>query len=101
MANPSNEIVMETTVYTKIVDDIDKSGQALLESNEYVTPDEVCLKNVVVPDYKVAYEATIDSITNLQGRTETVVKLMRNIKTNYDKKVDEDSSTKLKTSSGG
>ncbi|WP_026653623.1 hypothetical protein [Butyrivibrio proteoclasticus] len=100
MANSGNDIKMDTTVYTQIVDNIDNLGKSLLESNEYVEPDAECLLNVVVPDYKVAYESTIDSITSLQERTETVVTLMRNIKTNYDEKIDQDMSDQLNDAAG-
>lgn len=100
MSNSGNDIKMETTVYTQIVDNIESSGKSLLESNEYVEPDSECLSNVVIPDYKVAYESTIDSITNLQERTETVVTLMRNIKTNYDEHVDQNMSDQLGNASG-
>ena len=100
------EIVIDPDKYEKIVKDIDDKGTAILTKTDYVqVNDTETLSNCVIPDYKVAYESMIDEINNLMGRKETIVKLMNNIKDNYDKQVDEAKSQQLQnassSSSGG
>lgn len=101
-----NEIVIDPKKYAQIVKDIDDKGTAILSKTDYVAMDDTeTLANCVIPDYKVAYESMIDSINDLIGRKDTIVKLMNNIKENYDQKVDEAKSQQLNnassSSSGG
>ena len=95
------EIKMDTDVYSDIVGRIEQSSQELLDINDkgYIEPDEECLLNVVIPDYKVAYESLIDSIRNFQTQNTNVVDLMNVIKENYEDKIDKQKSDELKENS--
>ncbi|MBP3239869.1 MAG: hypothetical protein J6M92_04890 [Oribacterium sp.] len=96
-----SEIVMDVDIYQGIVDRIETNSQELLDINDkgYVEPDAECLKNVVIPDYKVGYESLIDTIRYFQLQNQNVVKLMNTVRTNYEKKVDALKSSELTANS--
>ena len=98
-----NKIVLEEVKYGQYVNNIEKYSNALLENKGYVTPDESCKKNVVIPDYQTADHAAIDTIKRFMEIQELVVKLMKKVKDNY-KEVNDELDKQLQnasTTSGG
>lgn len=94
-------ITMETEEYSRYVSNMKKESAALLGAGEQpVVPDDVVVKNVVIPDYVTANEETLDTIRRLQAIFVTTNKLMVNIQENYEKQVDENMSNQLDDANG-
>lgn len=89
------EIVLNEEDYESIVTSIDSSGDALLEKTDCYEPEEVCLKNIVVPDYKLGYESLIQVINYLMAVNDKVVVQMNNVLA-YHKGIDQKKSDQLK-----
>lgn len=94
-------ITMETGEYSRYVSNMKTESAALLGAGEQpVVPDDVVVKNVVIPDYVTANEETLDTIRRLQAIFVTTNKLMVNIQENYEKQVDENMSNQLDDANG-
>ena len=89
-----NEIVLDVEDYESNVNNIDSSGEALLEKTDCYEPEEVCLENIVVPDYKLGYESLIQVINYLMAVNERVVDQMNNVLA-YHKGIDQKKSEQL------
>ncbi|WP_026651313.1 hypothetical protein [Butyrivibrio proteoclasticus] len=96
-----NNIKMNTDTYTTYVSEMKNQSKLMLASSQQpVVPDEIVLKNIVIPDYATANEEAIDTIKRLQAVLATTGKLMDNIKENYDKQVDENLSNQMNDANG-
>lgn len=93
-----NKIVLEEVKYGKYVENIEKYSNALLDNTSYVTSDESCKKNVVIPDYETADQAAIDTIKRFMDIQKIVVKLMKKVKENY-KEVNDEMDKQLQNAS--
>ena len=80
----SAEVKINVEVYDTIVDYIEECKDEIISTESgYVEPDEVCLRNDVIPDYQQADHEVEDMLRLMKRETEEVIKTMRIMRDDY------------------
>ncbi|WP_026653036.1 hypothetical protein [Butyrivibrio proteoclasticus] len=85
------DIKLKTGKYSKYVEKIDKSADAILTDKEPKEAPEACKQNCVIPDYEFADQSMFNTLTKFQSTMDVVTRLMRNV-LNYHKGIDQEAS---------
>ncbi len=90
-------IKIDIEEYNRIVNNISAQREKIIKNNVgYVEPDSVCRLNSVIPDYEQADHEVEELLRLLKMELKTVVKVMNDIRADYEK-VDEEKSQEAAT----
>ncbi len=93
----SSEIKIDIEEYNKRVNNISTQTDKIIQTySGYVEPDSVCKLNSVIPDYEQADHEVEDLLRLLKVELKKVVKVMNEIRADYEK-VDEEKSQEAAT----